>query len=127
MQFLITKLQKYRKLLFYYNYIKYLYSLTDDTGKADLDMALDYESTTSLEFPLSTTPCLYEKINKHHLKIHIPGFQPIQTCCPKKTWRKLMKLHCNTSSKIYYLIGNHTIGKQGRSVVVSSPLQVSLN
>ncbi|GJQ74448.1 hypothetical protein Trydic_g21318 [Trypoxylus dichotomus] len=99
-------------------------SYTDEIGKGDIELELDLDSVNSLDFPLTTTPHLYEKINKHHLKIHVPGFQPIQTCCPKKTWRKLMKLQCNSSSKIYYLIANHSIGKQGRSVVVSSPLQV---
>ncbi|KAK9700327.1 SHR-binding domain of vacuolar-sorting associated protein 13, partial [Popillia japonica] len=99
-------------------------SYTDETGKTDLELALDMETTNSLEFPFCATPYLYEKINKHHLKVHVPGFQPIQTCCPKKTWRKLMKLHCNTSNKIYYLIANHSVSKHGRTVVVSSPLQI---
>lgn len=102
-----------------------LFSFTDETGKADLDMGIELESTNGLEFPLTATPYLYDKIKKHHMRIHVPGFQPIQTYCPKKTWRKLIKLHCNTSSKIYYLIANHTIGKHGRTVVVSSPLQVN--
>lgn len=99
-------------------------SCTDETAKLNLEMGHDYEIINSLQFPLSSTAYLYEKINKHHLKIHVPGFQTVQTSCPKKSWQKISRLHSSVNNHIYYLIAKHTIGKQGRTVVVSSPLQI---
>nr|XP_022904021.1 vacuolar protein sorting-associated protein 13C-like [Onthophagus taurus] len=98
-------------------------SYTDETNK-DIEMNIDLEPISSLEFPIDTTSNLYEKINKHHLKIHVPGFQPVQTCCPKKSWEKLMRLHGVSTSKIYYLLAKHSVNKHGRQVAVSSPLQI---
>lgn len=88
-------------------------------------MGYDFESTSSLLFPDSTTAYLYEKINKNHLKIYVPGFQTIQTSCPKKTWQKLIKLHSLNNNHLYYVVAKHTIGKYGRTIVVNSPLQVN--
>lgn len=99
-------------------------SFTDEVSKTDIEMGYDFESTSSLQFPTHSTPILYEKINKHHLKIHIPDFQTLQTSCPKKAWQKLMRLHTITGNKVYYVVAKHTIGKCGRTVVVNSPLQV---
>lgn len=102
-----------------------LSSLADELTKLDLDLSYDYDITDSLQFPLITTPNLYERIHKHYIKIHVPGFLPQQTNCPKKTWQKLMRLQSNSHNQTYYLIAKHSIGKHGRTVVVSSPLQVS--
>lgn len=100
-------------------------SLTDEISKSDIEMGYDFESTSSLQFPTHSTPILYEKINKHQLKIHIPDFQTLQTSCPKKAWQKLMRLHATSGNKIYYVVAKHTIGKCGRTVVINSPLQVT--
>lgn len=105
--------------------MSYFLSYTDDISKIDIELGYDDETTSSLLFPNITTSYLYEKINKNHLKIHIPGFQSIQTCCPKKSWQKLIKLHPVINNQLYYIIAKHTIGKHGRSVSVNSPLQVS--
>lgn len=90
-------------------------------------MGYDDESTSSLLFPSITTPILYEKINRNHLKIHIPGFQTMQTICPKRLSQKLIKLHPIINNQLYYVVVKHEISKRGRNVTVNSPLQVRFN
>lgn len=100
------------------------YSLTDELNKLDVELSYDYDITDSLQFPHITTSTLYDKNKKHHLKIHVPGFVPLQTNCAKKTWEKLMRLQSTSVGQTYYLLTKHCIGKHGRSVTVGSPLQV---
>ncbi|KAK5650330.1 hypothetical protein RI129_001359 [Pyrocoelia pectoralis] len=99
-------------------------SLSEELLKLDLDLSYDYELTDTLLFPSTTSTRLYEKIRRHFLKIHVPGFLPIQTNCPKKNWHKFIPLQSSSHNKTYYLVAKHTIGKYGRTVVVSSPLQI---
>lgn len=88
-------------------------------------MGFDFDLTESLQFPVTSSSALYEKTHKHYLKVQVPGFSALQTNCPKKYWQKLMRLQPTTSTpQIYYLLATHNVGKYGRSVVVSSPLQV---
>lgn len=99
--------------------------MSEEILKAEIEMSVDYETYSSLQFRTESTANLYENINKHYLKIKIPGFQPLQTCCPKRNWQKFMRLHSISNNQIYYLVARHCINKQqGRTVVVSSPLQV---
>lgn len=58
------------------------------------------------------------------MKIFVPNFVPIQTNCSKRNWEKLIKLQSVNPTQMYYLAAKHAIGKLGRTVVVSSPLQV---
>ncbi|KAF5273457.1 hypothetical protein FQA39_LY07474 [Lamprigera yunnana] len=99
-------------------------SLVEELSKLDLDLSYDYELNDTLQFPTVTTPKLYENIHKHFLRIRVPGFLPQQTNCPKKNWQKLIRLQSNSHNQTYYLIAKHNIGKYGRTVVVSSPLQI---
>ncbi|XP_017782614.1 PREDICTED: vacuolar protein sorting-associated protein 13A-like [Nicrophorus vespilloides] len=99
-------------------------SCSEDNTKIDFEGGYDLETINSLDFPRFTTPLLYERINTHQLKIHVPGFQPFQTSCPKKANEKLLRLHSTTANQIYYLIAKSSINKHGRDVVVSSPLQI---
>ncbi|KAB0792527.1 hypothetical protein PPYR_14486 [Photinus pyralis] len=99
-------------------------SLSEELLKLDLDLSYDYELTDTLQFPITTSARLYEKIHRHFLKIHIPGFLPLQTNCPKKNWQKFIPLQSSSHNKTYYLIAKHNINKHGRTVVVSSPLQI---
>ncbi|KAK4883024.1 hypothetical protein RN001_006343 [Aquatica leii] len=99
-------------------------SLIEELSKLDLDLSYDYDLNDTLQFPTVTTPKLYEKVHKHFLRIHVPGFLPQQTNCPKKNWQKLIRLQSNSHSQAYYLIAKHSIGKHRRTVIVSSPLQI---
>lgn len=100
-------------------------SYTDDGSKVDFDMGFESEGSLSLQFPTLTTQELYERIGKHQLKIHVPGFEILQANCPNKKWDKLMRLNSTSNKLFYHLIARHSIGKQGRILSVSSPLQVS--
>lgn len=94
--------------------------------KPEIETNYDFETLSSLQFPLEMTSQLYDKINSHFIKVCIPNCLPIQTNCSRKKWEKLMRVHTNTSpGQIYYLAAKHSITKCGRSVVISSPLQVS--
>lgn len=105
-------------------YSKYKCSFTEEMAKLDFDLSYDYDMTDSLQFPIVSTTNLYDKIRKHYLKICVPEFLPQQTNCPKKNWQKLLRLQSNLHNQSYYLVAKHTIGKHGRTLVVSSPLQV---
>ncbi|CAH1112949.1 unnamed protein product [Psylliodes chrysocephalus] len=98
-------------------------SFTDE-GREDFDVTYDFESLSSLQFPDETTPQLYDRINKNFMKIFVPNFYPIQTNCSKRNWEKLIRLNSNNSGQNYYLAAKHNIGKIGRKIVVSSPLQI---
>ncbi|XP_057653630.1 intermembrane lipid transfer protein VPS13A-like [Diorhabda carinulata] len=98
-------------------------SCTED-GKDDFEGCYDFDSSASLQFPDETTPQLYERINKNFLKIFIPNFQTIQTNCSKRNWEKLLKLNSTNSTQTYYLAAKHSIGKTGRKIIISSPLQI---
>ncbi|KAJ8960584.1 hypothetical protein NQ318_013873 [Aromia moschata] len=98
-------------------------SLTDEK-KEDFELTYDFETLSSLQFPAETTSYLYDRINKNFMKIFVPNFMPIQTNCPRRNWEKLIRMHSVTPTQTYYLAAKHTIGKLGRNVVVSSPLQI---
>ncbi|CAH1186159.1 unnamed protein product [Phyllotreta striolata] len=97
-------------------------SFTDENR--EFDSAYDFESLASLQFPDETTPQLYERINKNFMKIIVPNFQTVQTNCSKKNWEKLIRLNSVDSNQVYHLAAKHVIGKFGRKIVVSSPLQI---
>ncbi|KAF5301566.1 hypothetical protein FQR65_LT08871 [Abscondita terminalis] len=99
-------------------------SLSEELSKLDLDLSYDYDLNDTLLFPTVTTTKLYEKIHKHFLRIHVPGFLPQQTNCPRKNWQKLIRLQSNSHNQVYYLIAKHNMGKHGRTVIISSPLQI---
>lgn len=98
--------------------------------KHDYEQGYDFNTIRSLNFPQETTATLYDKINKHYIKIFIPNFAPVQTNCSKRNWEKLVKLQAMSSTPLssnYYLAVRHTIGRTGREIVVGSPLQVSID
>lgn len=93
--------------------------------RPDNEHSYDFGTIQSLNFPQNTTADLYDRVNKHYLKMYLPGFTAMQTNCSERNWVKLAKLH-STSPSNYYLAAKHTIGRNGRQIVVSSPLQVLL-
>ncbi|CAH1961424.1 unnamed protein product [Acanthoscelides obtectus] len=99
-------------------------SCTDDGIKEDFDINYDFETVSSLQFPSETTAQLYDKINKNFIRIHLPTFSPTQTNCPKRNFEKLIRMYSTNHNQIYYLAVKHCIEKYGRSIVVSSPLQI---
>lgn len=96
---------------------------SDDTIKEEQEFQYDFETLSSLQFPIETTSQLFDKINRHFMKIYVPNFHTIQTNCPKRNWEKLIRLQSNTTNQTYYLAAKHTLGKNGRNVVISPPLQ----
>ncbi|XP_072395854.1 intermembrane lipid transfer protein VPS13A-like [Diabrotica undecimpunctata] len=98
-------------------------SFTEE-GKDDFEGSYDFESLSSLQFPDETTPQLYDRINKNFMKIYIPNLSPIQTNCSKRNWEKLIRLSSPNSTQTYHLAAKHTMGKLGRKIIVSSPLQI---
>ncbi|KAJ8959923.1 hypothetical protein NQ314_006125 [Rhamnusium bicolor] len=98
-------------------------SCTDD-DKDEFEITYDFETMSSLQFPAETTAQLYDKINKNFMKIFVPNFLPIQSNCSKRNWEKLIRLHSVNPTQTYYLAARHNIGKLGRNVVISSPLQI---
>ncbi|KAL1509464.1 hypothetical protein ABEB36_004192 [Hypothenemus hampei] len=94
--------------------------------KHDYEQGYDFNTIRSLNFPRETTASLYDKMNKHYLKIFVPNFMPVQTNCSKRNWEKLVKLKANVEMplKNYYLTVKHFIGKTGKEIIVSSPLQI---
>lgn len=87
----------------------------------------DFKTISTLQFPQDSTSDLYDKINKHYLKIHVPNFLVLQTNCSKNNWTKLLKLQPETQlNQDFYLVAKHSIGKNGRNLFVGSPLNVSL-
>ncbi|XP_030755861.1 vacuolar protein sorting-associated protein 13A-like [Sitophilus oryzae] len=94
--------------------------------KHDYEQGYDFNTIRSLKFPPEVTSDLFDKINKHYVKIFVPNFSPVQTNCSKKNWEKLVKLQSNSPSVLrnYYLAAKHTIGRSGREINISSPLQI---
>lgn len=90
----------------------------------DVESDYNFQAVSSLQFPVVTTGQVFEKVNKYHLKIHIDDFASFQTNCSNRAWEKLIKIQSNNTGQIYHLAAKHTIGKDGRNVVISSPLQV---
>lgn len=96
----------------------------EEMSKMEFENEYNFEAISSLQFPPITTPQVYEKINKHLLKIHIEGFTSLQTNCSNKNWEKLIKIQSQGSGQFYHLAAKQSIGKDGRNIVISSPLQV---
>lgn len=96
----------------------------EEMNKMEFEHEYNFEAITSLQFPLITTPQVYEKVNKYLLKIHIEGFSSFQTNCSNRNWEKLIKVQSKDSGQFYHLAAKHSIGKDGRNIVISSPLQV---
>ncbi|XP_066252577.1 intermembrane lipid transfer protein VPS13A-like [Euwallacea similis] len=94
--------------------------------KHDYEQGYDFTTIQSLNFPQETTSSLYDKVNKHYIKIFIPNFTPVQTNSSKRTWEKLVKLQAleGVLQPSYYLAIRHSIGRNGREIVVCSPLQI---
>lgn len=98
----------------------------EEMNKIELEHEYNFEAISSLNFPVITTGQVFEKVNKYLLKIHIDGFASFQTNCSNRSWEKLIKIQSKASAQIYHLAAKHTIGKDGRNIVISSPLQVSI-
>ncbi|KAH1005296.1 hypothetical protein HUJ04_006309 [Dendroctonus ponderosae] len=94
--------------------------------KHDYEQGYDFSTIQSLEFPQETTGSLYEKVNRHYVKIFVPNFAPVQTNCSKRNWEKLVKLQAVDPAPLgnYHLAVRHGIGRMGRNVNASSPLQI---
>ncbi|XP_050293548.1 intermembrane lipid transfer protein VPS13C-like [Anthonomus grandis grandis] len=94
----------------------------------DYEQGYDFATVRSLRFLQETTASLYDKINKNYLKIFVPFSLPVQTNCSKRNWEKLVKLQSMNNSSIptanYCLAVRHRVGRHGRSITVSSPLQI---
>ncbi|XP_060526445.1 intermembrane lipid transfer protein VPS13C-like isoform X2 [Cylas formicarius] len=92
--------------------------------KQDVEQAYDFPTIRSLKFPPQSTAELYDKINRHFVRIFVPGFTPVQTNCSKRNWEKLVKLQNPANSVSYYLAVKHSIDRLGRNFVIGSPLQI---
>lgn len=92
----------------------------------DFKHQYNVEAISSLKFSPIKTPQLYEKVNKHILKIHMDGFSSFQTNCSNRNWEKIIKIQSQVSGQFYHLAVKHSIGKDGRNIIVSSPLQVRI-
>lgn len=103
-----------------------IYSLTDDLHKADMELNYNFEAVLSLQFPLTTTAQLFEKVNKYQLKVQVQGLTSFQTNCSNRNWEKIVRVQATDSNLAYHLALRHTVGKDGRTVVISSPLQVQI-
>lgn len=101
-----------------------IYSLTDDLHKADMEFNYNFEAVSSLQFPLTTTAQLFEKVNKYQLKVQVPGLNSFQTNCSNRNWEKIVRVQATDSNLAYHLALRHIVGKDGRTIVISSPLQV---
>lgn len=97
----------------------------EEMSKLEFEHEYNFEAISSLQFPVITTPQVFEKVNKYQLKVHMDGFSSFQTNCSNRNWEKLIKIQSKHSAQIYHLAAKHNIGKDGRNVVISSPLQVS--
>lgn len=100
------------------------YYCMEDLHEIKFEHQRESEPVNSLKFAAITTPQLYEKVNKHVLRINIEGFPTFQTNCSNRNWEKLIKIQAQDSGQFYHLAARHTVGKDGRNIVVGSPLQV---
>lgn len=93
--------------------------------KVEFEADYNFEAVSSLEFVPTSKAQLLEKVNRYQLQIHIAGFTSLQMNCPNRAWQRLIKIYSNSSSQVYHLAAQHSLGKDGRSIVISSPLQVN--
>lgn len=99
----------------------------EEMSKIEIEHEYNFEAISSLQFPVVTTAQVFEKVNKYCLKVHMDGFSSFQTNCSNRNWEKLIKIQSKNSGQFYHLAARHSIGKDGRNIVISSPLQVIIN
>ncbi|XP_045467694.1 vacuolar protein sorting-associated protein 13C-like [Harmonia axyridis] len=111
------------------NFSQYLNDINNDkdsnSSEQQYESVYDFRTISTLQFPQETTSDLYERINKHYLKIYVPNFLHLQTNCSKSNWTKLLKLQPEVPmNQEFYLVAKHTMGKNGRNLMVGSPLNI---
>ncbi|XP_044757951.1 vacuolar protein sorting-associated protein 13A-like [Coccinella septempunctata] len=97
----------------------------ESNSDVQFETGYDFKTISTLQFPQESTSELYERMNKHFLKIYVPNFLLLQTNCSKSNWTKLLKLHPEAHmNQEFHLVAKHTVGKNGRSLTVGSPLNI---